>query len=107
MNGYSLIIESKGSRRNNQTENVFHSGQLKVHASAQIYYLMKQLDSKSDTTFLALANPDISRIRKIINDVSLSLDKLGVIRLWVNSEKIIQIECPKELSKIVEGFGLM
>ncbi|PJN48806.1 hypothetical protein PAEAM_56680 [Paenibacillus sp. GM1FR] len=106
MKGYSFIIESKGSRKNNQTENVFDSGQLKVHASAQIFYLMKKLEIKSETTFLVLANPDIPRIRKLISDVSTSLDQLGLIQFWVGYERGVRIECPKELREVLSGLGL-
>lgn len=107
MKGYSFIIESKGSRKNNQTETVFDSGQLKVHASAQIFYLMKQLESKPEKTFLVLANPDIPRIRKLISDLSTSLDKLGLIRIWVSAEREIKIEYPEELKGVFIDLGLV
>ncbi|WP_337034831.1 hypothetical protein [Paenibacillus illinoisensis] len=107
MNGYSFIIESKGSRKNNQTETVFDSGQLKVHASAQIFYLLKQLELRSEMTFLGLANPDIPRIRKLINDVSSSLDQLGLIQFWVSAGGSVKIECPTKSMGVLIDLGLV
>ncbi|WP_339236280.1 hypothetical protein MKX40_22330 [Paenibacillus sp. FSL R5-0517] len=106
-NGYSLIVESKGSLGNNQCTYVFGTGQLKNHLSAQIFCLMKHYEYSSGKTILIMANPDIPRIRNMINEVSLSLDELEFVRFWVNSQQIVQVECPDELTDLLERLGLM
>lgn len=106
-NGYSLIVESKGSLGNNQCTHVFGTGQLKDHLSAQIFYLMKQYEYKSDKTILIMANPDIPRIRNMINEISLSLDELKFIRFWINANKQVRVECPDDLAELLKYLDLI
>ncbi|MDP9676944.1 CRISPR/Cas system-associated exonuclease Cas4 (RecB family) [Paenibacillus jamilae] len=105
--GYSLIVESKGSMKNNQNDTVFDSGQLKTHAGAQVLYLMKQFEYSSEKTILIMANPNIPRIRKVIDDISLAINNLKFIRFWVNPGNKVEVEYPDELAGVIKKLGLV
>lgn len=107
INGYTLIVESKGTLKNNQHENVFDGGQIVSHIGAQMYYMMKEYEYCSDKTLLIIANPDIPRIRKGIDKVSLALDELGIIRFWVKANRSIEVEYPERKEHICQLLKLV
>ncbi|MNO04604.1 hypothetical protein D3C81_2256990 [compost metagenome] len=53
-----------------------------------------------------LANPNIPRIKDRLNGVSLALDRLGIIRLWVSEDKSVEIECPAEVLQVLNLLKL-
>jgi len=106
-NGYSIIVESKGMMANNQNEFVFGHGQIKSHLGDQILYILKQYEYSSDKTLLMIANPDIPRIKTRISEVTLALDKLGIIRLWVKEDMSLEVEYPQEMYHLLSSIELI
>lgn len=105
--GYTLIVESKGSMANKQNEYVFGNGQIKKHVGVQLYYLIKQFQSSTNKTLLILANPDIPRIRNCIDDISRTIEILGFIKMWVKEDKSAYIESPEIHMATIEKLGLL
>ncbi|MFC4596871.1 hypothetical protein [Cohnella hongkongensis] len=106
-NGYSIIVESKGMMANNQDKYVFGYGQIKSHLGDQILYVLKQYEHSSGNTLLMIANPDIPRIRSRLDEVSLALDKLGIIRLWVTADRFVELEYPQEVFQVLNSLELV
>lgn len=73
----------------------------------QIGKLMELKNNQYERTLLALANPDIPRIRCRVNGVSRSLDQLGFIQLWVQEDKSVVIKCPVQLQKVLIDLVLI
>ncbi|AFU12943.1 hypothetical protein MC28_1521 [Bacillus thuringiensis MC28] len=106
--GKTIYVESKGSHANNHDEDtVFQTKQIKVHTYNQIGKLMEYKNEGDDKLLLAMANPDIPRIRERVNRVANSLDNLGFIRLWVQEDQTIEVEYPLELEGVLYSLGLL
>lgn len=106
--GWVLHVESEGSHAIEHNEDtVFGTKQIKTHTYVQIGKLMECKNKSNGNILLALANPDIPRIRSRVNKVSLSLDMLGFIRLWVQEDKTVKIEYPKQLQDCLSELGLI
>jgi len=106
-NGFSIIVESKGMMANNQDKYVFGYGQIKSHLGDQILYVMKQYEYSSGKTLLMIANPDVPRIRCRLGEVSIALDKLGIIRLWVKADGVVELEYPQDVSQVLNSLELV
>ncbi|MGG0666700.1 hypothetical protein ABE042_21725 [Viridibacillus arvi] len=77
-NGWSIYVESKGSHANDADDDtVFGQGQIKVHTYVQVGKLMEYQTENEDNRLFVMANPDIPRIRKRVNSVINSINKLG------------------------------
>jgi hypothetical protein len=61
----------------------------------------------SAKALLMLANPFVPRIKNRLSEVSLALDKLGIVRLWVKEDKSIEIECTEEIFKLLNSLELI
>ncbi|KJD47132.1 hypothetical protein [Paenibacillus terrae] len=105
--GQTLIIESKGSMVNNQHEFVFEHGQLTTHVSQQVHYLMKKYQSKYNSSILFMANPDIPRIHKRVDELAEALDALGIVRLWVQKNGAVRLVYPEQLKEVLVKLELI
>ncbi|WP_440898579.1 hypothetical protein [Bacillus daqingensis] len=56
---------------------------------------------------LAMANPDIPRIRDRVSKVESSLGKLGIIQFWVQKDGAINISAAKNKNKILKFLNLI
>ncbi|MEK4759619.1 hypothetical protein MHH85_05090 [Viridibacillus sp. FSL E2-0187] len=106
-NGWSIYVESKGSHANDADDDtVFGQGQIKVHTYVQVGKLMEYQTENEDNRLFVMANPDIPRIRKRVNSVISSINKLGFIQFWVQEDSTIKIENPEQLNETLISLGL-
>lgn len=106
-NGWKIFVESKGSHGNDHDDDtVFGQGQIKVHTYVQVGKLMEYQTEKDINCLFVMANPDIPRIRKRVNLVINSLNKLGLIQFWVQEDNSIKIENPNYLNNTLVSLGL-
>jgi hypothetical protein len=98
---YELFIESRGNQayKNKGTDKIFDSSQIDIHLSEQITQIMRfqQSISTDKEAIFIMANPYIHRIVKRVEKHSKALDKLEIVRLWVDADHNLSIQCPEEL----------
>lgn len=103
---WNIYVESKGSHGNEHNrDTVFDEGQIKVRTYNQIGKLMEYQTLGNEKRLYFLANPDIPRIRSRVSKVVNSLDVLGFIRFWVQEDKSIKIEFPKNVEEDLRFLG--
>lgn len=99
--GFELIIESRGNQayKNKGTDQVFESSQLDIHLSEHVTQIMRfqQSISTNKKPIFIMGNPDIPRIKERVTKISKGLDKLDIVRFWVNNQAEIIIEGPKDV----------
>ncbi len=107
-NEWIILVESKGSQANkHKKETVFDTNQLKTHTYMQICKLMEYESEQNPNVVLALANPDIPRIRRRVEKVKNSLEKLNLIQIWVQKDSSVIIEAPSSQISMLRNLGLM
>lgn len=67
---------------------------------------MEYQTENEDNRLFVMANPDIPRIRKRVNSVISSINKLGFIQFWVQEDSTIKIENPEQLNETLISLGL-
>ncbi|MFC4736559.1 hypothetical protein ACFO4L_08205 [Bacillus daqingensis] len=73
----------------------------------QICKLMEYGNDNDSKLILAMANPDIPRIRDRVSKVESSLGKLGIIQFWVQKDGAINISAAKNKNKILKFLNLI
>jgi hypothetical protein len=103
-----FFIESRGNQayKNSGTDLVFDGSQLDIQLSEQLSQVMRfqQSISPKHTPIFIMAFPDINRIKERVAKISKGLDKLEILRLWVNDFKDLKVEGPESLIKIWESL---
>ncbi|ABR33784.1 hypothetical protein [Clostridium beijerinckii] len=95
-NGIKLLIEAKGatssmegSKRNGKP---FNRNQARTHISVAIYKVMSlisELKNHNSLTLFGICLPFERNHIEFINNVKYSLDKLGVVILWVKENDVL------------------
>lgn len=102
---FVLIIESRGNQgyKNKGTENVFDGSQLDIHLSEHVTQLMRfqQSVSTNRTPIFIMGNPDIPRIKNRVAKISEGLNKLQIVRFWVNNPEEINMDGPENLKELL------
>jgi hypothetical protein len=98
-----VFVESKGSRPNDPEKmKLFDNNQLWDHLCNQICKLMVYRDGNiNKKIILVAANPDIPRIRTLMDKISSSVDDLGITKMWVSKNGEIKVDIPKTIEEKV------
>jgi hypothetical protein len=105
--GWRVKVESKGSRARAHTgDTVFDSSQLWIHLCEQVGTFMRYQQSMKEFDLLLMGNPDLPRFRRNVAKIEKSLDRMGIIRLWVQLDGTVRVEAPQEMAEIVKEVGL-
>ncbi|WP_100331081.1 hypothetical protein [Bacillus xiapuensis] len=103
---WSIVLKAKGSKSRKQKKGiVFDNSQLRTHVSDQIEKIMRFQQSAEAPTIFIMANPDVYRMKAIVNQLSHSLDKLDIIRMWVQPKREPQLDIPQHLYAIAKQLG--
>ncbi|WP_203362536.1 hypothetical protein [Bacillus sp. REN10] len=104
---WTVVVKAKGSKSKKQKGDiVFDNSQLRTHIADQIEKIMRFQQNATAPTIFMMANPDVYRIKSMTNQVSLSLDKLDIVRMWVAPDSPPHFEIPKHLYAMAEQLGL-
>ncbi|MBM7649208.1 hypothetical protein JOC78_002161 [Bacillus ectoiniformans] len=105
--GWHIVVKAKGSQSRRQKKStVFDNSQLRTHAADQIEKMMRFQQTAIAPTLFIMANPDIYRIKSMMSQISLSLDKLELIRLWATPEGEVELDIPENLYTIAKRLDL-
>jgi hypothetical protein len=101
-----FYIESRGNQATMHTgDKLFDSSQLDIHLSEQVTTLMKNYSEMNNEKWLVIANPNIPRLKNRIARIEEALDKLGIIRIWVNDDKSLFVE--GSATDLLENYQLL
>ncbi|WP_100402917.1 hypothetical protein [Bacillus sp. FJAT-42315] len=104
---WTVVVKAKGSKSKKQKADVvFDNSQLRTHVADQMEKLMRFQQTATAPTIFIMANPNVYRIKSITNQVSLSLDKLDIVRMWINPNEKPDFDIPKHLYAIAEQVDL-
>ncbi|MFU1991969.1 hypothetical protein [Priestia megaterium] len=107
-NSYELIIESRGNQayKNRGTDKVFDGSQIDIHLSEHITQIMRfqQIISSDCEPIFIMANPLIPRIVQKVEKYSKALDKLEIIRLWLDIDETLMVQCQEELQNKIANI---
>jgi hypothetical protein len=102
----TFYIESRGNQAAMHTgDKLFDSSQLDIHLSEQVTTLMKNYSDINNEKRLVIANPNIPRLKKRVARIEDALNKLGIIRIWVNEDKSVLVEGPD--TDLLENYQLL
>ncbi|MDL4842479.1 hypothetical protein [Aquibacillus rhizosphaerae] len=105
---WKIYVESKGSHANKHNKDiVFDTNQIKTHTYMQVCKLMEYDSLNQRNTLLAMANPDIPRIRERVQKIIKSIDSMRFIRLWVQQNGSVKVDFCEELREDLEKIGLL
>ncbi|QIZ08510.1 hypothetical protein HFZ78_18840 [Priestia megaterium] len=78
---------------------MFDGSQLDIHLSEQLTQTMRlqQFISTRNTPIFIMGFPEINRVKERVSKISKGLDKLEILRFWVNNFNEIRIEGPAHL----------
>ncbi|GEN36598.1 hypothetical protein [Aneurinibacillus danicus] len=106
--GLKIFVESRGNRAMTHTgDTVFDSAQLWTHLCEQVAQFMKRQQYFTGEALYIAANPDIPRIRTNIEKIDKALDRLGIIRAWVQEDRNVIVDVPSQLQNFVFQAGLI
>lgn len=97
-NSYTLFIEAKGETSASITSkrfgSPFNQNQIKTHIGQAILAVLKIVTKHKDSSDIgvAIALPDNEGHRKIINEISFSLQKLGIYIFWVKDLNSVEVK---------------
>ncbi|MEC3885511.1 hypothetical protein VKA52_17465 [Halobacillus sp. HZG1] len=107
-NGWAIFVESKGSQANKHEKTVvFDTNQIKTHTYMQICKLMEYDNEQHSNVILAMANPDIPRIRQRVQKVNSSLEKLQLLQIWVQKDYSVIIEASNTQRSVLNKLNLV
>ena len=100
-----LLVEAKGGTSSKKgTPNYgkrFTHSQAKSHVSVAFYYAAMLLEKHSaESTHVALAFPDDSTHRHLVNDIASSLRALGISVFFVNDSLCVTASIPENYSEL-------
>jgi hypothetical protein len=91
-----FLIESRGNQalKHSGTDKIFDSSQIGIHLAEQVHQIMRfQQKVQSKSVFFVMGNPESNKIRERVLRIENALDKLGIIRCWVQEDKSVKFEC--------------
>ena len=96
-NSYTLYVEAKGETSALKTSkrfgHPFNQSQIKSHIGQALLYVSKIISKHEDSIDIgiAIALPDNEGHRKVINEISYSLLKMGIYVFWVKDLNTVEI----------------
>lgn len=100
---YMVYVKSKANQaRNAENDLVFKDDQLDNQLGDQVEQMMRPYQKSVENIILVMGNPNIPRIRERVNKIKKALDKLEIVRFWVNEDGTIEFEGPKHLETILD-----
>lgn len=107
INNKYIIVKSRGSQAMSHDANtVFDGSQIRIHVAEQVEKIMRVQQELAGENLYIIANPDIPRIRTIVDQISIGLDKLSIIRLWVKPTGVSDIEIPHNVISLANEVGI-
>ncbi|MYL37364.1 hypothetical protein [Halobacillus litoralis] len=105
---WAIFVESKGSQANKHEKTlVFDTNQIKTHTYMQVCKLMEYDNEQHSNAILAMANPDIPRIRQRVQKVKSSLEKLQLIQIWVQKDYSVIVEASNSQLSVLKRLNLV
>jgi hypothetical protein len=104
---WHIWVESRGSRSSKHREGiVFESSDLWINLCEQVGQFMCYRQTLDTPILMFMGNPDIPRIRRYVAKIEKSLDRLEIIRLWVQQDGQVFVEGPQEMTAILQKIGI-